>query len=122
MKILLIDDSDDIRLVARMSLSRLGGMTVVEADGGEAGLRKAAEEKPDAILLDMMMPGMDGPSTLAALRQNPATASIPVIFLTAKAMKTEIDQLKALGALGVLTKPFNPKTLAADVNQLLGSA
>ena len=120
MKILLVDDSDDVRIVARMSLSRIGGMTVVEADGGEAALNRAEQEQPDAILLDVMMPGMDGPSTLAALRGNPATASIPVIFLTAKAMTTEIDRLKALGALGVLTKPFNPATLAADVRQLLG--
>ena len=87
MKILIIDDDADIRSIARLSLSRVGGMEVIDAGSGVEGLRKAQDEKPDVILLDMMMPTMDGLETLAALRSRPATASMPVIFLTAKAVE-----------------------------------
>jgi len=120
-KILIIDDDADIRSIARLSLSRLGGMDVVEAASGAEGVRKAQDDKPDVILLDMMMPAMDGSATLAALRANAATASTPVIFLTAKAMRTEIDRLKTLGAAGVLIKPFDPSTLPGDVRALVKS-
>jgi len=119
MKILIVDDEDDIRRIAGLSLARLGGMEVVEASNGADAVRKAAVEKPDAILLDMMMPSMDGPATLTALRNNAATAGIPVIFLTAKAMKSDVDRLKAMGAAGVLTKPFDPTSLAAQVRSML---
>jgi CheY-like chemotaxis protein len=121
MKILLIDDDDDVRRVAHLSLSRLGRMEVVDEGSGAGGLLRAAVERPDAILLDVMMPGMDGPATLAALRADPATASIPVLFLTAKAMASEVERLLRLGALGVLIKPFDPLTLAAQVRQALGA-
>jgi two-component system, OmpR family, response regulator len=121
MKVLIIDDDADIRLIASLSLTRVGGMTVVEADGGAAGLRKAREEHPDVVLLDMMMPLMDGCATLAALRADPATAALPVIFLSCKVVGSEIDRLKALGAVGVLTKPFDPRTLAVDVRTLVES-
>ena len=121
MKILIVDDDDDIRQIARLSLVRLGGMEVVEAATGADALRKADEERPDAILLDMMMPVMDGPTTLAALKNNPGTARIPVIFLTARAMKSELDHLKALGAVGVLTKPFDPASLASQVRSVLNA-
>jgi two-component system OmpR family response regulator len=120
-KILLIDDDDDVRRVAHLSLSRLGRMEVVDEGSGASGLLRAAVERPDAILLDVMMPGMDGPATLAALRADPATASIPVLFLTAKAMASEVERLLRLGALGVLTKPFDPLTLAAQVRRALGA-
>jgi CheY-like chemotaxis protein len=118
-KILLIDDDDDVRRVAQLSLSRLGRMEVVDAASGADGLLRAAAERPDAILLDVMMPDMDGPATLAALRANPPTAAIPVLFLTAKAMPSELERLLQLGALGVLTKPFDPLTLAAQMRQAL---
>jgi len=121
MKVLIIDDDADIRSIARLSLSRLGGMEVVEAASGAEGVRKAQDEKPDVILLDMMMPAMDGSATLAALRAQPATAATPVIFLTAKAMRAEIDRLRALGAAGVLIKPFDPRTLPGEVRALLES-
>lgn len=120
MKVLIIDDEEDIRSIAAMSLGILGGIDVVEADGGEDGISKAASENPDAILLDMMMPGLDGPSTLAKLRENAATKNIPVIFLTARAMSSEMDKLKAMGATGVLSKPFDPTTLATQVKAILG--
>lgn len=122
MKILVIDDEADIRKIARLSLSRVGGMQVVEADSGPEGVRKAEAERPDAILLDVMMPGMDGPATLALLRAGEATSRIPVVFLTAKVMTTEIERLKALGALAVLTKPFDPMKLPSEVVAALESA
>jgi CheY-like chemotaxis protein len=114
-KVLIIDDDADIRMIARLALSRLGGMEVIEAGSGAEGVRRAAEERPDFVLLDMMMPVMDGSQTLAALRAQPATAQTPVIFLTAKAVLVEVERMRALGAAGVLTKPFDPRTLAADV-------
>ena len=118
MKILIIDDDADIRSIARLSLSRLGGMDVIEAASGGEGVRRAREETPDVILLDMMMPTMDGVDTLAALRAQPATALTPVIFLTARAGE-EAERLRALGAAGVLIKPFDPRTLAQDVRALV---
>ena len=119
MKVLIIDDDADIRRIAGLSLSRLGGMVVIEAAGGAEGVRRAAEDPPDAILLDMMMPFMNGSETLAALRAQPATALTPVIFLTAKSVQVEVERMKALGAAGVLIKPFDPRTLAADLRALL---
>jgi CheY-like chemotaxis protein len=119
-KVLIIDDEPDIRRIARLGLTRVGKMDVVEAASGAEGLIKAKEERPDAVLLDVMMPGLDGPSTLARLREDPATAGIPVVFLTAKAIAAELDRLKVLGASGVLTKPFDPMTLARDLLTALG--
>lgn len=120
MKVLIIDDEPDIRRIAKLGLVRVGKMDVVEATNGAEGLIKAREEKPDAVLLDVMMPGLDGVSTLAKLREDPATAGIPVVFLTAKAIATEVDRLKSLGASGVLTKPFDPMTLSRDLLNALG--
>jgi two-component system OmpR family response regulator len=119
MKVLIIDDDADIRMIAGMSLTRLGGMEVVEAASGAEGVRRAAEERPDVILLDMMMPIMDGSQTLSALRAQPATATTPVIFLTAKAVQVEVARMRDLGAAGVLIKPFDPRTLAGDVRALI---
>jgi CheY-like chemotaxis protein len=107
-KILIIDDEDDIRKIARLSLTRVGGMEVVDASNGPDGVRKAESERPDAILLDVMMPGMDGPATLAMLRAGEATCKIPILFLTAKAMTTEIERLKALGAVAAPTMVAAP--------------
>src|SRR4051812_1207257 len=119
MKVLIVDDDDDIRLIARLSLGRVGGMDVIEASCGADGVRKAQDEHPDVILLDMMMPLMDGGDTLKALRAQPPTATTPVIFLSCKAVGPEVDRMMALGATGVLLKPFNPQTLSAEVRALL---
>jgi CheY-like chemotaxis protein len=119
LKVLIIDDEDDIRSIAAMSLGLLGGAEVVEADSGRDGIAKAMHERFDVILLDMMMPGMDGPSTLTALRENPTTNGIPVIFLTARAMNSEVEQLKKMGAKGILTKPFDPASLLTQVRSIL---
>lgn len=119
MKILIIDDEDDIRVVARLSLSAIGHMDVVEAATGAAGLALALSDRPDVILLDVMLPLMDGPMTLRALRADPRTAGIPVIFLTAKALPKELSHLRDMGALAVLTKPFDPITLPSEIRALL---
>ena len=119
MKVLVIDDEPDIRKIAKLSLTRVGGMQVVEAASGPDGVRLAEAERPDAILLDVMMPGMDGPATLALLKAGEATSKIPIVFLTAKAMTTELERLKALGAVAVLTKPFDPMSLPKELQAAL---
>ena len=119
MKVLIIDDDADIRLMAGLSLGHIGGMQVIEAAGGREGVEKAQDQQPDVILLDMMMPSMDGWATLAALRSQPGTAMIPVIFLTAKAVGAEVERIRLLGAAGVLTKPFDPRTLSKDLRALI---
>ena len=119
MKVLIVDDEEDIRKVASLALSRLGGMEVAEASNGPDGIAAAAALKPDAILLDVMMPGMDGPAVLDRLKADPVTAAIPVIFLTAKAMGSELARLRSLGAAGVLTKPFDPASLSGQIRALL---
>jgi CheY-like chemotaxis protein len=119
MKVLIIDDEEDTRSIASMSLSILGGIDVVEAENGQEGIVKAEAEQPDVILLDMMMPVMDGENTLTMLQKTPGTQKIPVIFLTAKAMTSEIERLKRMGAIGVLTKPFDPTILANQVRAIL---
>lgn len=121
MKALIIDDEEDVRYVAQLSLGRVGGMTVIEASTGEEGLARARNEHPDFILLDMMMPGMDGAATFRALRASEHTSAIPVVFLTAKAMTSEVQRLKDLGAKGVVLKPFDPMTLASDIRTILSS-
>ncbi|MGH9550049.1 MAG: response regulator [Terriglobales bacterium] len=122
MKILIIDDEEDTRSICSMSLGLIGGAEVVEAASGKEGLKKAAEEKPDVIILDLMMPEMDGAQTLENLRKNPETDKIPVIFLTVKGMFSEFDRLKALGALAVLTKPFDPTQITTQIQEILDSA
>ncbi len=119
-RVLLIDDEELIREVAEVSLAQVGGWEVLTASSGEEGLGKAVAEQPDAILLDVMMPGLDGPSTLARLQADPATASIPVVFLTAKVRRSEQQRWTDLGAAGVLVKPFDPMLLADQVAEMLG--
>jgi CheY-like chemotaxis protein len=119
MKILIIDDEADIRRIIRLSLERVGGMKTCETPDGRAGLSAARRERPDAILLDVMMPGMDGTAMLAALRREPAISAIPVIFLTARQAPGEAERLKGLGARGVIVKPFDPMTLPDQIRDLL---
>ena len=119
MKVLLVDDEADIRRIAALSLSGVGGMEVVQAGGGSEGILKARDDRPDVILLDMMMPGLDGLATFRALRGDPETSGIPVVFLTAKAMSSEVEHLKSLGASGILIKPFDPMALPRLLRELL---
>ncbi|HEY3450556.1 MAG TPA: response regulator [Myxococcales bacterium] len=117
-KVLVVDDEPDIRRVGQMSLELVGQLKVLLASGGEEALSIAAEEQPDVILLDVMMPRLDGPATLALLRSAPATADIPVIFMTAKVQKYEIDGYLAGGAKGVIFKPFDPMTLSQEIGRI----
>ena len=119
-RILIIDDEDDIREVAALSLETLAGWDVVVANSGAQGLVRAAECSPDAILLDVMMPGMDGPSTFRELRKNPITAGIPVLLLTAKVQANDQRRFADLGVQAVLFKPFDPMTLSAQIATALG--
>jgi CheY-like chemotaxis protein len=119
-RLLLVDDAEDIRVIARMSLERVGGWDVVSAAGGSEALRALREEGPfDAVLLDVMMPGMDGPATLARMREGGLAADVPVVFLTAKATAADCRRLQALGAAGVLPKPFDPMELPRELERLL---
>lgn len=120
-KYLLVDDDDNIRTVALIGLEDEVGVEVIEATSGPEALKLAKDEKPDLILLDMMMPGMDGVKTLEALRADAATASIPVIFMTAKVQKHEIESYTKLGAAGVIVKPFDPLTLAEEITKILSA-
>jgi CheY-like chemotaxis protein len=119
MKVLVIDDEQDIRLVAEIGL-RSAGITVVTAESGSAGLAAARRERPDAILLDVMMPEMDGYDTFAALRSDPGLAAIPVVFLTAKDPDGRDAQRRTKGAAGHIAKPFLPFDLAAALRRILG--
>jgi len=118
-RLLLIDDEDDIREVAALSLETVAGWTVLLASSGDEGLQMAAGEKPDAILLDVMMPEMDGPGIFKRLQESETTRAIPVIFLTAKAQSVEQRLLLELGVAGVIAKPFDPLTLAQEIAQIL---
>ena len=116
--LLLVDDESGIRAVARLALE-LAGWTVETASSGVEGVETANRLQPDAILLDVMMPGMDGPTTLSALRAGAATADIPVLFMTAKSRPADLERLSGLGAAGILAKPFDPMQLPTDIARLL---
>ena len=118
-KVLLIDDDDDLRRVAALSMRKVAGWEVITANSGAEGLELALEHHPDLTLLDVMMPEMDGPMTLAAMRADARLAQHPVIFITARIQSSEIAELMALGVAGVIRKPFNPITLAEEVSRLV---
>ena len=119
-RVLVIDDEDDIREIAQDSLELLGGYQVLTANSGTQGLADARAQQPDAILLDMMMPGMDGSATFQKLQDDAATQGIPVIFLTAKVQTSDRLQFAKLGVAGAIAKPFDPMGLASQVAQILG--
>ena len=118
-RILLVDDEPDIREIVDVSRGRDREFTTRACASGADALVTAAEWSPSLILLDVMMPLMDGPTTLANLRKNPRTAHIPIVFLTARTQSSEIEHFISLGAQGVLSKPFNPMTLATSVRGYL---
>jgi len=121
LRILLIEDDPDIQRMVQLSLKFQGGHEVSVASGGQEGIEKAEREKPDLILQDVMMPEMDGYETCRRLKANPATASIPVVFLSARAQQSEIEKGRSLGAIGYLVKPFDPMTLSDQLQAMLGS-
>ncbi len=118
--LLLVDDDEAIRSVAGLGLERVGGYSVDRAASGVDALRMLRERIPDAILLDVMMPGVDGPTTLGRIRQVEGCGHVPVIFLTAKLQPAEVAWLETFDVVGVLGKPFDPMTLAEEVANMLG--
>jgi CheY-like chemotaxis protein len=121
-QVLHVDDEPDIREVAEISLGMDSDFKVRSCGSGKEALVVAAEWQPDLILLDVMMPVMDGPATLVRLREDARTADIPVIFMTARAQAREVDRFRSLGAVGVIPKPFDPMTLAASVRSYVQPA
>ena len=116
--ILYVEDDPDIQAIAKMSLETVGGFEVLACDGGKQAIEQAGKSMPELIVLDVMMPGMDGPSTLKALRELPATANTPVIFMTAKVQAAEVAQYRELGAIDVIHKPFDPMELSAQISRI----
>lgn len=117
-RVLYVEDDTDIQAVAKLALEIVGKFTVKICASGEEALKEAAAFAPDMILLDVMMPGMDGPTTLARLRQFPELEKTPVAFMTAKVQPQEIEQYKSLGAVDVIAKPFDPMQLPNQVRAL----
>ncbi len=114
-KILHVEDEQDIQEIVRLALESIGGFTLETCTSGQEAIVKAPEFGPDLFLLDVMMPGMDGPETLLALRENPLFATTPAIFMTAKVMDGEVRRFKEIGALDVISKPFDPMSLANQI-------
>jgi len=114
-RILFVEDDPDIQTVAKMALEALGGFTVLACSSGAEALAEVDRFGPDLVLLDVMMPGMDGPTTLVALREHAAGRTVPVIFMTAKVQAPELDRYRALGAEDVIAKPFDPMSLSDRV-------
>lgn len=120
-KILYVEDEPDIQAVASIALSDVGGFTLEICSSGKSALEKAVAFKPDLLLLDVMMPEMDGPATLEALRRLPETAQTPAIFMTAKVQTHEVEHFQSLGAIQVVAKPFDPMTLAQTLRDIWAS-
>lgn len=118
MKVLLVDDEADIRKVAQLSLTAIGKITTVVASSARQAIDMAALEQPDLILMDMMMPGMDGLSALAKFRNSPVLKQIPVVFFTAKVQQQEIEHYLSVGAIGVIEKPFDPMALSDQIRRI----
>ncbi|MCH7936444.1 MAG: response regulator [Proteobacteria bacterium] len=117
-KILYVEDEADIRTIAEVALQSVGGLEVMMCTSGAEAIEKAAAFGPDIVLLDVMMPVMDGSDTLEALRKIPGLENTPAVFLTAKAMPSEIKRYRELGVLDVIAKPFDPMTLADQVREI----
>lgn len=121
MRLLCVDDEEDIRTILGLAFGLDPALEVVIVGSGAEALARARAARFDAIVLDGMMPGIDGYETCRRLKADPATADVPVVFLTAKTQRDEVARALALGAVACLTKPFDPMTLAADLRAALGS-
>jgi CheY-like chemotaxis protein len=117
-----VEDDPDIRAIAEIALQDVGGFTARLCESGAQALDAAPAFDPELVLLDVMMPGMDGPETLRALRELPGMAQVPVIFMTARLQQSEIEEYRCLGAVGVIPKPFDPMTLAEQISEILARA
>ena len=120
-KILYVEDEPDIQTVALMALETVGGFTVNACSSGQEAIEAAPEFGPDLVILDVMMPGMDGPATMEALRKLPATADVDIVFMTAKVQSHEVERYLGMGAVDVIAKPFDPMTLAEKVQAIWDS-
>ncbi len=120
MKVLVVDDDPDMRQLLRLALEHVGGMTVVTSSGGESIVETVASDNFDAIVLDVMMPVLDGPQCLSLLRAEGSTRNIPVVFLTAKGDTEDLDNLREKSGFDTLRKPFDPLTLADTLRRMLG--
>jgi two-component system OmpR family response regulator len=119
-KVCYVEDDEDIQRIVRMSLERIGKMTVEVVGDPMVAIEAMLRFGPDLVLLDWMMPGMDGPALFRAMKAKPETAALPVIFITAKASSVEMRELSALGAAGAISKPFNPKELPDQLREIWG--
>lgn len=119
-RLLLVDDDPGIREVARTVLEMVGGYVVETAASGLEGIEKARSSPPDAIVLDVMMPGLDGPATFALLQEHPETREVPVILLTAKTQAADRSRFASIGVAGMLAKPFDPMALSGQIAGILG--
>ena len=117
-RILLVEDDVDIQVITKMALETGGGFTVQVCSSGRDAIEKAPVFKPDIILLDVMMPQMDGPTVLKELCEIPEVKSVPVIFLTARSQPKEIEKFKKMDIVGIISKPFDPMTIAEKVKNI----
>ena len=117
-RILYVEDDPDIRAISMVALETIGGFTVRACASGQKAIDVVLEFQPELLLLDVMMPAMDGPTTLRALHKVPGCEGIPGIFMTAKVQPLEVEEYKALGVIGVIAKPFDPLMLAAEIRSL----
>jgi CheY-like chemotaxis protein len=117
-KILYVEDEPDIQTVTLMALETIGGFTVKACSSGQEAIEVAPAFEPDLVILDVMMPGMDGPTTMEALRKLPVTADVAMIFMTAKVQSHEVERYRAMGAVDVVAKPFDPISLADQVRAI----
>ena len=117
-RILYVEDEPDIQMVARLALETLGGFTLEICSSGKEALDKISAFQPQLMLLDVMMPGMDGPTTLGELRKLPQFSTTPAVFMTAKVQTSEVAGYKAIGAVDVIPKPFDPMTLSTQVQAI----
>ncbi|MBI4183287.1 MAG: response regulator [Proteobacteria bacterium] len=117
-RILYVEDAPDIQAIVKLALEKLGGFTVEICSSGAEALARAPAFRPDVILVDVMMPGMDGMTTLSELRKIPEVGGVPVVFVTAKVMPSEVKRYREAGVLDVIAKPFDPMTLAARIKAI----
>lgn len=117
-KIVYVEDEPDIQVIAKLALETLGGFEVTICSSGPEALESIPKLNPDMVLLDVMMPQMDGPTTLKEIRKIESCAGIPVAFMTAKVQSAKISEFLEIGAIGVISKPFDPMTLAQQVRDL----
>ena len=117
-RICYVEDDEDIQRIVRVSLERIGKMTVEVVSDPMVAIGAITAFKPDLVMLDWMMPGMDGPTLFRKMKQLPEVSALPVVFITAKATQRDMDELVALGAAGTISKPFSPKDLPEQLRQI----